>query len=189
MEKFLDNFYGVLFSPDKTFEKLRENPPLFQGFLIVLFISALAPILDFKGVYGPFELAWFVLSIFGAIFFGVSSWLSFGFFLELLASIFKQSGKIKEFLTLFAFALIPWIFLAPVELFKTDGVVGKLLGMFLGIFIWLWVIVLIIRAMMKAYNLSFGRVLMVIIVPIIGGFLTIYWLIVLFTTLIQLLKT
>lgn len=189
MNNFLDNFYGVLFSPDETFDKLKENPPFFQGFLIILFVSILSPLLNFKGIYGTSSLILFIFGLMGAIFISISSWLSFAFFLEILASIFKQSGKFKEFLTLSAFALIPWLFLGPVELFKTGGIIGKLFGIVFGLIIWLWIIVLVIKAVMKTYQLSFGRVLLIIILPSLGNFLAFYWFITLFSTLFQIFKS
>lgn len=188
MNSFLDNFYEVLFSPDKAFSKLRENPPLFQGFLLVLFISILGPLLSFKVFNGPITLAWLSLSIFGAILFGVLSWLFFAFFLDLIASIFGQSGRIKTFLTLSAFALIPWIFLGPIELFKTAGLVADIFAIFLGLFVWLWVVILVIKAIIKTYQLSFGKTLTLILVPFLGSFLTFYWTIGFFTTLFQILQ-
>jgi len=188
MSNFLDNVYGTLFCPDETFEKMRENPPIFQGFLIVILISILKPLLDLDLGDEKLGLLWFGVNMFNSIFFGVSSWLSFAFFLELVASIFGQAGKIKTFLTLFAFALMPWIFAAPIELFKIDGAFTKIIAMFLGLFIWLWVIVLVIVAIIKSYQLSFGRTLALIIVPFLGSFLVLYWFIGFFSTLFQILK-
>ncbi|OGI22881.1 MAG: hypothetical protein A2287_10310 [Candidatus Melainabacteria bacterium RIFOXYA12_FULL_32_12] len=188
MNNFLDSFYGLLFSPDKTFDNLRENPPLFQGFLIVLFISILNPVLNFKTFDGTATLIWLSLSIFGALLFGLLSWLFFAFFLDLVASIFGQSGKIKIFLTLSAFALIPWVFLGPIELLKTAGLLADIFAIFLGLLVWLWVVVLVIKAIIKTYQLSFGKTLTLLIIPSLGGFLTFYWTIGFFSTLFQILK-
>jgi hypothetical protein len=64
---------------------------------------------------------------------------------------------------------------------------GSILGIFLGLFVWLWVIVLTIKAIIKTYQLSFGRTLIFVIIPFIGGFLAFSWTIGFFSTLFQIL--
>jgi hypothetical protein len=188
MSNFLDNFFGVLFSPDETFDNLRENPPLSKGFYIVIFISLLQPLLDLELTGGKLSLLWFGLKVFGSIFFGILSWLFFAFFIDAVANIFCQSGKIKTFLTLFAFALVPWMFMAPIELLKTGGVIEGIMGVFLGFFVWLWVIILTIKAIIKSYQLSFGRTLVLITIPFMGSFLALYWISIFFSTLFHILN-
>lgn len=186
MNDFLDNFYGILFSPVITFDKLKENQPLFQSFLIILFVSILGSVLNFKPTTEG--IIWLGLGIIIKAFIGIISWLFLAFFLDIIASVFKNSGKIKAFLTLSAFALIPWMFLGPVELFKTGGILGHFLSILLGLAIWLWVIVLTVIAINKAYDLSFGRTLVLLLIPFLGGCLALYWTLGFFTTLSQLLN-
>ena len=184
MEDFLENFYGVLFSPDATFNKLKENTPLLQGFFIVIFISLLNPILHFNQDSGFF---WLIFNIFGSITSGIISWLFFASFLEILASVFKQSGKMRIFLTLSAFALIPWILRAPVELFKAAGMPGSVLSVLLGLAIWFWAVYLFLMAIIKSYELSLSRALVLTVTIFLAGLLAFNWIAGFFSTLFSLL--
>ena len=184
MKDFLENFYGVLFSPDVAFDKLKENPPLFQGFLIVIFVSLLNPLLHFNQ---DSEVGWLIFNIFGSITSGIISWLFFASFLEILASVFKQSGKMRMFLTLSAFALIPWILRAPVQLFKAAGIPGSVFSVLLGLAIWFWAIYLFIMAIIKSYELSLSRALVLTVTIFLAGFLAFNWTGGFFSTLFSLL--
>lgn len=188
MNNFLDNVYGAIFSPKETFDKLIQNPQVFQGFIIVLVISIIGPLTGFKTCSGLKCLFLLGFQVFGAAFTGVVSWLFFASFLEIIASVFKHSGKIKEFLTVSAFALIPWLFIAPANLFKTAGILGGILGILLGLGVWLWVTVLVFLAVMKTYNLSFSRAVILLVIPFFAGFLASNWTIGFFVTLFHILQ-
>jgi hypothetical protein len=183
MNNFFENIYGILFSPRETFEKLFQNPPLLQGFIIVIAVSMLNPLINYEYYSGFTYLFLFGFKIFGAAIAGVISWLFFASFLEMLASIFKQGGKIKAMLTLSAFALIPWILISPLELLKSAGFFASFFGVMLELMIWLWATVLVFMAVQKTYNLSFGRALILFVIPSFGGFLSFHWTIGFFTTL------
>ncbi|MFH0701914.1 MAG: Yip1 family protein [bacterium] len=189
MSNFLENFYGILFSPNQTLEKLKQDNPLWQGVLIVLFVSILSPLLNFNlfdkvGV----TVAWLSFNIIQASFAGVLSWLFFASFLDVLARVFKQPGKIKEFLVLSSFTLVPWIFLGPVELLKTAGILGQVFGIIIGLAIWLWVIILVVMAIAKAYDLKLGKVLILLTFPSLSVFVSFYWFIGFFSTLARILS-
>ncbi|MDD3013340.1 MAG: YIP1 family protein [Candidatus Gastranaerophilales bacterium] len=188
MNDFLDNIYGVLFSPKETFDKLILNSPVLQGFIIVIFISIIGPLTNFEFCGSLKCLFLLGFKIFSSAFAGVISWFFFASFLEILASVFKQAGKIKEFLTLSAFALIPWIFIAPVGLFKSAGILGIIFGILLGLGIWLWVTALVILAVIKTYNLSIGRTVVLLTLPFFAGFLAFNWIIGFFVTLFNILR-
>lgn len=188
MKDFLEKFYGVLISPDETFDLLKKNPSILQGFFIVLAISVTSPVTAFNQFDGARSIVWFALNIITAAFTGILSWMFFASFLDILASIFKQSGRIKEFLTLSAFALIPWLFIAPAELFKTAGIIGGIFGVLLELLIWLWATILIVLAISKTYEISFSRVIVLVVTTFLGGFLAFNWIAGFFSTLIQILK-
>ena len=187
MKNFFDNFYGVLFKPSETFDKLKENPQLIQGFIIVVFISILSPVLKFSinSEQNPFFQGFELIN---ASFWGLLSWLFFASFLEIIASIFKKGGKTKIFLCLSAFALLPWIFLAPASLFKTGGLLFKALGILIGLASWLWSTLLTAFAVMKTYDISAPRVITFILIPFFGGILGFYWFFGFFITLIQIIQ-
>jgi len=185
-ENFADNFYGVLFNPSETFDKLMENPKLIQSFVIVIFVSILSPILNiYADNSGKSAIAAFQM-LNSAIWGGIS-WLFFVSFMEILAGIFKQNGKRKILLCLTGFALLPWIFLAPASLLKTGGILFKTIGILMGLGCWLWSTLLTAYAVVKAYNISPARAVTLILIPALGGVLAVYWIIGFFTTLLGLL--
>ena len=187
MNKFIDNFYGVLFHPAETFNELKENPRMIQGFIIVVCISILSTVLKFSINSGqnPFLQGFELIN---ASFWGLLSWLFFALFLEIIASIFKKGGKTKIFLCLSAFALIPWLFLAPAGLFKIGGLLFKAVGILIGLACWLWSTILTAFAIMKTYEISPQRVITFILIPFLGGILGFYWFFGFFSTLIQIIQ-
>jgi len=188
MNDFLDNIYGILFSPKETFDKLIQNPPIFQGFIIVLLVSIISPLVNFEFCESIKCIFLLGFKIFSSAFIGVVSWLFFASFIEIVASVFKQPGRIKEFLTLSAFALFPWVFIAPVELVKSAGILGNVFGILFGFVIWLWVTVLTFIAVMKTYSLSFGRTVILLTLPFFAGFLAFNWIVGFFVTLFNILR-
>jgi hypothetical protein len=187
MNKFFDNFYGVLFKPYETFDKLKETPSFIQGFIIVVFISILSPILKFS-LNSDTNTFFQGFNLINSAFWGLLSWLFFASFLEILASIFKRGGRTKIFLCLSAFALLPWIFLAPASLFKTGDLLFKTLGVLIGLASWLWSTLLTALAIMKTYEISPARIITFILIPSFGGILSIYWFFGFFSTLIQIIQ-
>lgn len=184
---FLDNFYGILFNPDETFDKLKQDQPLLQAFFVVLAVSLLSPIVNYSYT-GTNSIMWLGFGIMSAMFSGVFSWLFVASFIDILASVFKLSGRIKEFLVLSGFALIPWVFIGSIELFKTGGVLGNIVGILLGFTIWIWVLFLEFKAAMKVYNLSPARVVVLIVIPFLGSFLAFSWFIGFISTFMQIIK-
>ena len=184
----LEDIYGALFSPRETFEKLRENPPMLEALGIVIAVSVLNPLIS-STLAGGQSLNWLVFNLFNAAFAGVIKWVFFAAFVEGLAAIFKKGGKerFKAFLALSGFALLPWIFLGPITLLKTGGIFFTLIGVLAGIAVWVWTTILTIFAAMKAYNISSGRILLLLAVPFIGGIIFFNWIVGFFSTLTRLL--
>lgn len=187
MSNFLDNFYGTIFSPNETFSRLRENPPLLQGFFVVLFISILSPLI--KSAFPHNFILFFIyfLGIFFTAIGGVIIWIFFALFLDINSRIFCKTGKIKEILTLSAFALLPWIFIAPTSLIKEGGIFGVIWGALFTLAIWLWASILVIFAIKKTYDISFIRALGLAVIPFYGGAIAFFWLIGFFTNLSRVL--
>ncbi len=175
---FLENFYGTLFYPADTFEKLKSNPSLLTGLAIVGLVSMLNPVLRADEITPLLSVGLISVS-FG----GIIKWAFFAFFIEILACIFNRGGKIEILLALSAYALLPWIFIAPIALFKTGGLLAGLLGALAGIAVWIWTTALTVFAVMKAYDISSERVLLLIFVPLLGFIIFFDWIIGFFSTL------
>ena len=183
---FLENIYGTLFYPTETFEKLKQSPPILQALGIVVTVSILNPLIN-SSFLDDSNLGWFIYGLFSAGVSGIIKWVFFAVFVEALASIFKKGGNFKKFLTLSAFALIPWVFIGPANLLKTGGILSSLFGILFGLTIWIWATVLTIFAVMKSYEISSGRILIFITVPFIGAIIFFSWIAGFFSTLFQIL--
>lgn len=188
MSDFFENFYGVLFTPDKTLSRLKEESPIMQASCIVVFVSMLNFLLNFSLSNRLSDFVLLGVGLLGAVLTGFLSWVFFAAFLELIAGIFQQGGKIKQFLVLSAFALIPWIFIAPINLLKTGGFIGIFFAILLGLFVWLWVSILYFVSILKVYELNLGRGLLLIALPFLAGIINFHWLVGFWTTLFQLLR-
>ncbi|HSA06832.1 MAG TPA: Yip1 family protein [Candidatus Gastranaerophilales bacterium] len=186
-QDFFETIYGALFYPRQTFEEIRQNPPIIHALGIVILISVLNPIINASFLNNQ-NLGWFVYSLFSAGLGGIIKWVFFAAFIEALASIFRKGGNFKIFLALSAFALLPWVFIGPVTLLKSGGILTGLIGILFGIAIWVWSTVLTVFAVMKSYEISSGRVLLLISIPLIGAVIFFNWIIGFFTTLTQILK-
>lgn len=175
---FLENLYGTLFYPKETFERLKSNPPIVTALVIVVLISMLNSLLH-TATLTPF-LAFGLIS---SAFSGLIKWAFFAFFVEITAGVFNRGGKIESLLALSAFALLPWIFLGPVSLFKDGGALTALLGILIGIGVWIWTTILTLYAVAKAYDLSSERVLMFVFIPLFGFIIFFNWIVGFFSTL------
>jgi len=185
MNDFLENFYGTLFNPSETFEKLKQNPKLIQSFLIVIFISALTPLLNVSITSG-FAMFYSWFNLFNAPFAGLLSWLFFTFFIEIMAIVFQKGGKTKVLLCLTAFALLPWIFIAPASLLKTGGIFFKTFSILLSLTCWLWSSLLTAFAVIKTYDISPQKIIIMAIIPLCGFVICYFWIYGFFKTLIQI---
>lgn len=186
---FLEKFYGTLFSPVKTFEEIKENPSLLQGVLIVILVSILAPAINAPVINNIYSLFLFALGLLGSAIGGIICWLLWAGFIEIIAAIFSQAGKYKIILTTTAYALLPWAFLAPLHLLKSAGIAGMTIAILFGLSIWLWVTILMVIAVMKTYNISFGRALILITLPLFAQIIALNWFFGFFSTLFDIIKT
>jgi len=185
MNDFLENFYGTFFTPSETFEKLKQEPKLVQSFLIVIFISSLTPLMNISAGNG-FSAIYSWLKVFNAPFVGILSWLFFTFFIEIMAIVFQKGGKTKTLLCLTAFALLPWVFIAPVSLLKTGGMFLKTLAILISLVCWLWSSLLTAFAVIKTYEISPQKIIILSIIPLCGMVICYFWIYGFFKTLIQI---
>ncbi len=184
---FLERIYGTLFYPRETFEELKKSPPVIEALAIVIAVSILTPLINTPPPSSQ-AMGWFIFTLINAGISGIIKWLFFAAFVELIAAIFKRSGHFKTFITLSGFALLPWIFIGPITLLKTGGIIAGLTGVLAGLAIWLWATILTIFAAMKTYEISSNRVLLLVIIPFLGGIIFFNWIIGFFETLIQIMK-
>lgn len=185
MNDFLETIYGVMFYPRETFDELKQNPSVYIAMAVVSVISMLGSFLDVSFSSNAINF-WFVFSLIGAVISGIIKWGFFALFVEIIACIFKKGGKFETFLTLSAFALVPWIFMGPVALLKTGGVFFAVIGILFGLIVWVWTTALTLFAIAKTYEISSERVLLLVLVPFLGVVIFFSWTIGFFATLIKI---
>jgi hypothetical protein len=143
----LDNIYGVLFQPNKTFPELSNREFLTGSFFIVLLVSILTGLAKavHLGISGG-TLALLILLSIGSYFF---TWIFSSLLLTFTADFLGGTGKISDTMIGVSYAMLPMIFLAPLEvLTNSDGGIYPILV--LGIFI--WSIVLTVLALKYAHR-------------------------------------
>lgn len=180
---FLEKFYGTLFKPNETFEYIKNEPDIKHAILIVMGISTLNTLVNTNA--SSFFL---IPNIVGAAIGGLFSWFLFGYFIDLIISIGSKTNKLKEFLTLSAFSLLPWIFLPCINLFKVESILGVFFGGIFGLTIWLWAVILLFLAIMKNYEISLGKTLLLMIIPFASMIIAFNWIFGFFFTLGGLIK-
>lgn len=176
---FLDVIYETLFCPWPLFNGLGsapevENHWLFTALLLVIFISALTPVLQLINTGG--ELTSLVWGIPLAVVAGVFAWGAVGLVIALLGYAFGGSFCLKRFLALSGFATTPWLLMGPISLFKA-GLGGWSLGLFIlgALLIWLWSILLFGLAFMATYRMTVERVLIVLFMPLVASVIFLSW--------------
>ncbi|MBX2860058.1 MAG: YIP1 family protein [Vampirovibrio sp.] len=188
---FFNLFYGTLFHPVKTFQKLQEVEPtglqLFYGMIFILLVSGMAPVLTFvlKASADPLSLA-FEIPLKAV--FGLFVWFSIGSLLNMVAYAFTSHSRLRTFLTLSALSTLPWFFMGPLALLKIGlGGFGITLNVLAGLGIWLWSVVLFALALGVTYKLSAERVIIVLLMPFPFFSITLAWITGFFINVGQLL--
>ena len=186
-DTLFDNLYNVLFNTNEGLEIIKEEKPLHEAALIVVLVSVLDNLVSMN-VFQTSNVFLTSLSLVFTAIMGLLSWLFFAAFFEITSYVFGQSGKMKTFLTLSGFALVPWLFLATIELLKnSNNSVFQFIGIVLGLFIWLRSVILIIKSLRTTYDLTLTKTVVLMLLPIFGGIILFSWLFGFFYTLMKIL--
>ncbi|MGQ9836942.1 MAG: YIP1 family protein [Cyanobacteriota bacterium] len=162
LDSLLDNIYGAWFMPERTFRALREQPVLWQAFVVVALLNSLDAIRRTEASLPEVMLA--VLT-------GVLGWVTLTGLLQLLAFCFRRSApSFAALLCLTGFAGLPWLLLGPAQ--SLGGVAGSLLGLAA----LLWFVVWQVRAAAVALDLEWWRLLGLIPLTFLGGIIALSWL-------------
>lgn len=176
MRTFLENIYGILFSPQKTIEKIIETQPVWQAFSIIVILSIASAILGQKtGFAGMYDFIFFLGNILAVFFSSLIIWFTLAGFFEITARIFIDENNFKKLLSLMGFALLPWILTAPLMLLKINLPL-IITSIILEILVWIWSIALVFLSVKQVYNLSTKKTFLFFIMPILGTIVTINWI-------------
>ncbi len=172
-EEFFQNVYNVMFSPKDFFENENVNSSLR---LAIGVIAAMTVVNKFAfALAGNSINGWsFIFSLIWGVIFSVIMWFIIALFFEYMAKIFDRGGHIVKLLYLSAFAAIPSLFFAPLNLLKQIGEFGYVLSVISGCLLYLWIFILYAYAVKNTYKITLARAFMLIFLPIISSILAIY---------------
>lgn len=181
-ENYFEYIYSVIFSPKSFFEdeNIQTSARLAIGTVVlVTLFTQIGVAISNNTILETF----FVLSLLWKVCFTVVCWFITGLFFEYIAKIFDKNGGLSKILFYSAFAAVPFIFFAPLDILKNTGSIGFIIGSNAEILLYLWIIYLYANALKSAYGISLSRAFMLISVPFIGLFFAFSWTIGFFTKL------
>lgn len=172
--EFFENIYSVIFSPKAFYENKDIKISIRVALGTILFISILikltSSILD-----GSIITLTFWSSMFFHIIVTIFLWFFTALFFEYCAKIFYRENNLSKILFYTAFAPVPYIFYAPLNLVKQAGLLGYFLGSIVEFLLYFWIIFLYAYSLRAAYNISLSRSFMLIFLPFVSFFFAIYW--------------
>ena len=172
-EEFFQNVYNVMFSPKNFFEDENMNVSTRLAIFVVAVMTAInkfALAIADNSINGLS----FIFTLIGSILISVLMWFLSAVFFEYTAKIFDMGGKLVKLLYLTAFASIPMLFFAPLNLLKQAGEFGYILSVILSCILYIWIFVLYAHAVKNTYNITLARAFMFILLPLISSILAIY---------------
>ncbi len=181
-EQFFENIYNVIFSPKTFFENENMTVSVRLAIGTVIFVSVFTTVMSSVFDGSIINLSFF-FKLFSAIIFSLLLWFLTALFFEYVAKIFSKNGNLSKILFYTAFAPIPYIFFAPLSLVKNSGDVGYVFGSISLFILYIWIITLYVYSIKAVYKISFARSFMLIFLPIISVFFSIYWSVCFFSKL------
>lgn len=157
---FLESFYGILFSPKRTFEALYTE----DGFTIVVY-GILAVFLSNFGKIDPNHFGFF--GILGVEFIGFFTWFFIGLLIFFFSTVFKTpNSNLARLLGFTGLSTIPILLLTPIALINN---LNPTLYNFFQCIVGIWAFILYWIALAKSFQLETWRVLLMAIIPFLLG--------------------
>jgi len=175
MQKYIENIYKILF--EYNLDDVRENTTVLIAVGTIFWTSLFLFIAKFNFHGGNGTTLLFVSSLFGYLFSIYFFWLISALFFEFIAKIFDKSGNIRNLLMLSSYCLLPYIFMAPLELMKKFSETGYFLGTKLELLLFFWVIFLYAAALEKTYKISKTSSFLLVLLPSVAFGFGFIWLI------------
>lgn len=174
LERWADTFYGVITAPISTFQRLADpdsdpNKTGLPGALLVVFIGmGLTAFIRFNPK-DPSTL----LNVAGFMTGGFTNWLFLTYILVLISVALNRRIKFANALTMTGWALLPFVFFAPVGCFKHV----KILFLLLATLPAFWLLFLQWLAFKSSLRLSAAKLLaIIIVVPPLLAFVYFFWI-------------
>ena len=157
---FLESFYGILFSPNKTFQELYNE----DSFTVIIY-GVLAVFLSNLGKLDPENISF--LSIVGVEIIGFLSWFFVGLFIIFFSTVFKTPNiNLARLLGFTGLASIPFLLMTPIALISSFN---SQIYIFFEILASLWGFILFWIALAKSFQLEAWRVFLMAIIPFLLG--------------------
>lgn len=175
-DNFFENIYSAIFSPKAFFE--REDLTISIRVAIATIILVTTVYKTASGIFdGTITNITFFFSIIWSIISTIFMWFATALFFEYIAKIFDRGGNLAQILFYTAFATVPYIFFAPLNLLKSFDTFGYILASYAELFLYLWIIFLYALAIRNVYKITLSRCFMLIFLPFIASIFSIYWII------------
>lgn len=184
MNDFIDNLYGVIFTPSQTLNKIARSKLVGQG-LIVLILSTLIPLIASSGAFAdlnsipgglppgfptelmplfntlkPFMLI--IAAVMVVVFKPLVTFL-FTALMHMISEFMGGGGSGKGLFAGFCFASFPSILMAPVNIIN-NFIDSDISGVFSLVFM-IWVVILQITAVRENNGFSTGRAVLTYFLP------------------------
>ena len=175
-DEFFENIYSVIFSPKAFYENKDVKISIRVALGTIFFISILI-----KLTSSIFDGSIMTLTFFSSMFFHIVTtiflWFFTALFFEYCFKIFNNENNLSKILYYTAFAPIPYIFYAPLNLVKQAGLLGYFFGSIIEFLLYFWIIFLYAYSLRAAYNITISRAFMLIFLPFVASIFAINWMV------------
>lgn len=175
-DEFFENIYKVIFNPKEFFGQKDMTVSVRLALATIILIAVIN-----KFSFGIFDGSVLKISFIFSLIWGVISvvilWFLTALFFEYIAKIFNRDGNLEKLLFLTAFAPVPYMFFAPLNLIKHIGEIGYIIATLIEVLLYFWIIFLYALALRAVYNITISRAFMLIFIPFLSLFFAIYWLV------------
>lgn len=175
---FLELIYGVLFDPVQTFRKIMPDFSVKRSFfiftLVIIVTTIMSAILMCRslpsfGAFGSMYNLIFVIMVISLVF-NYFIWFLLSGVFHLLAEFFGGQGRAIGVFIIAGMASLPLIFLIPVDLLLLllglKGFTLNIILFFSGLIVLIWRLVLLTLGIREVHNVSTGRAVAVVLLPI-----------------------
>ena len=175
-DKFFENIYSVIFSP-KTFFYNDEKVISVRLALATLILTSLISMTASGIIDGNICQYSFIFKLLSSLLGIIILWFTSSLFFEYVATIFAKGGKLRKILFYTAFATVPYVFYAPLNLLKLMGELGYILASYAELLLYFWIIFLLVLALSAAYKITKSRSFMLIFLPFVSIYFAVCWMI------------
>ncbi len=176
-DNFFENIYRVIFTPKSFFYNEDSCISVRLAVGIVIFITAFSKTAQHVFNSDIASVPWFLISLVTSIIFVLFIWFITALFFEYTAKIFEKDGKLNKILFYTSYAMVPYLFFAPLNLLKNIGLYGYILGSTFEFLLYFWIVFLYALALSAVYKISISRGFMLIFLPLCALFFSVYWII------------